>query len=202
MYTAVTEQMNVQYLMARYGLNSRTSLYTRLKHLGIELAKDDKDRGFATSEQLKLLDQLHEHIKAGNSMASFVKASDVDVMPMYTVQGEHTTKTGGLDSQRSKSHRTVQQTVQVSDSAMLLESLVGAIINNIHPSKNPLEKYRDLKECEQENWLLTTKDIEDLVGRKPRKIKGQDYCLIGGWKFIARGKAGNQSLWSVEQLKL
>ena len=131
MYTVHSEQMNVQDLMARYGLNSRTSLYNRLKHLGIELAKDTKDRGFATSEQLKLLDQLHEHIKAGNSMASFLKASDVDVMPMYTVQGVHTTAGSSLDSQQSKNNQSVQQTVQVSDSAMLLESLVGAIIQNM-----------------------------------------------------------------------
>jgi hypothetical protein len=59
-----------------------------------------------------------------------------------------------------------------------------------------------LQECEQEKWLLTTKEIEEIVGRKPRKIQGENYGIMGGWKFIAKGKSGNQTLWQVEQLEL
>ncbi|NEQ78246.1 MAG: hypothetical protein F6K23_37815 [Okeania sp. SIO2C9] len=191
--------MNVQELLLRYDLSSRAALYTRLKVLGFELAKDDNDKAFATPEQLVHLDQLHEHIKAGNKMSTFVRPSQVNVVSAKTVQSSvHSTE----QEKAKKGLLTEQPTVQGANAEVLLESLVGVIINNLNPPKNPLEKNRALKECEQENLLLTTKEIEEIVGRKPRKIQGESYCIIGGWKFIAKGKSGNKTLWGVEQLKL
>ncbi len=78
--------MNVQDLLKRYGLNSRTSLYKRLNYLELELPKDKDDKSFATPEQLKLLDQLHDHIKGGGNMATFAKPSQVDVVSINSVQ--------------------------------------------------------------------------------------------------------------------
>lgn len=191
--------MNVQELLLRYDLNSRSALYTRLKFLGFELAKNDNDKAFATPEQLAYLDQLHEHIKAGNKMSTFVKPSQVDVVSANTVQfSVHST-----EQQKAKNRlQTEQLTVQSANAEILLESLVGAIINNINPGKNSIQKHRELKECEQEKWLLTTKEVEEIIGRKPRKMKGESYAIIGGWKFIAKGRSGNQTLWQVEQLEL
>ncbi|NET29973.1 hypothetical protein [Okeania sp. SIO1I7] len=191
--------MNVQDLLKRYGLNSRTSLYKRLRYLGIELAKDTDDKGFATPGQLKILDQLHDHIKAGGSMATFAKPSQVDVVSaeseQYSVQS--------VQSKNAKNGlQSVQQSVQPSNSEILLESLVGAIIQNLNPPFNPLQKHLDLIKCEEKKILLTTKEVSEIIGRKPRKIKGENYCYIGGWKFIAKGRSGNQTLWQVEQLKV
>ncbi len=191
--------MNVQDLLLRYDLSSRATLYTRLKVLGFELAKDDNEKAFATPEQLVHLDQLHEHIKAGKKMSTFVRPSQVDVVSAKTVQSSvHSTE----QKKAKKGLLTEQPTVQGANAEVLLESLVGVIINNLNPPKNPLEKNRALKECEQENWLLTTKEIEEIVGRKPRKMKGENYCVIGGWKFVAKGRSGNQTLWGVEKLEL
>jgi hypothetical protein len=165
----------------------------------MELSKDNDDKSFATSDQLKLLDQLHDHIREGGNMATFTKPSQVDVVSMdsvqKSVQGEQLENVqNGLQSE--------QYSVQSSNSEMLLESLVGAIIQNISPPKNPLQKHLDLIKCDEKKILLTTKEIEEIVGRKPRKIKGENYAIIGGWKFIAKGKSGNQTLWQVEQLEL
>ncbi|NET14213.1 MAG: hypothetical protein F6K08_15930 [Okeania sp. SIO1H6] len=191
--------MNVQELLLRYDLSSRAALYTRLKVLGFELAKDENEKAFATPEQLVHLDQLHEHIKAGNKMSTFVRPSQVDVVSDKTVQSSvHSTE----QKKAKKGLLTEQPTVQGANAEVLLESLVGVIINNLNPPKNSLQKHRDLKECEQENWLLTTKEVEEIVGRKPRKIKGESYCIIGGWKFVAKGRSGNQTLWGVEKLEL
>lgn len=190
--------MNVQNLLKRYGLNSRTSLYKRLNYLEMELSKDNDDKIFATPDQLKLLDQLHDHIRAGGNMATFTKPSQVDVVSIDSEQfSVHSTE----QENAKNGHLSEQSTVQQGSVEIILESLVGAIINNINPAKNPLDKHRQLQECEHNNWLLTTKEIEKIVGRKPRKIKGENYCIIGGWKFVAKGKSGNQVLWSIEQLK-
>ncbi|NER01398.1 MAG: hypothetical protein F6K17_01520 [Okeania sp. SIO3C4] len=191
--------MNVQELLLRYDLSSRATLYTRLKVLGFELAKDDNEKAFATLEQLVHLDQLHEHIKAGNKMSTFVRPSQVDVVSGKTVQSSvHSTE----QKKAKKGLLTEQPTVQGTNAEVLLESLVGVIINNLNPPKNSIQKHRDLKECEQEKWLLTTKEVEEIIDRKPRKLKGENYCIIGAWKFVAKGKSGNQTLWQVEQLKL
>ncbi len=155
------------------------------------MAKDDNDKAFATQEQLAYLDQLHEHIKAGNKMSTFVKPSQVDVVSTNTVQfSVHSTE----QEKAKNAHQTEQLTVQSANAEILLESLVGAIINNMNPVKNSLQKHRELKECEQEKWLLTTKEVEEIVSRKPRKIKGENHAIIGGWKFIAKGKSGNQTM--------
>ncbi|NES69182.1 MAG: hypothetical protein F6K24_30120 [Okeania sp. SIO2D1] len=191
--------MNVQELLLRYDLSSRATLYTRLKVLGFELAKDDNEKAFATPEQLVHLDQLHEHIKAGKKMSTFVQPSQVDVVSDKTVQSSvHSTE----QKKAKKGLLTEQPTVQGANAEVLLESLVGAIINNINPAKSSIQKYRELKECEQEKWLLTTKEVSEIVGRKPRKIKGESSCIIGGWKFVAKGRSGNQTIWQVEKLKL
>ncbi|MGB3510055.1 MAG: hypothetical protein WBA93_12595 [Microcoleaceae cyanobacterium] len=195
--------MNVQDLLKRYGLSSRTSLYKRLNYLEIELAKDTDDKSFATPDQLKLLDLLHDHIREAGNMATFTKPSQVDVVSVDSGQKSEqgvqleNTKNGLQSEQQSE-----QYGVQHSNSEMLLESLVGTIINNINPAKNAIKKHRELKECSQEKWLLTTKEIEEIVGRKPRKMKGKNYSIIGGWKFVAKGRSGNQTLWQVEQLEL
>ncbi|NET30350.1 hypothetical protein [Okeania sp. SIO1I7] len=195
--------MNVQDLLKRYGLNSRTSLYKRLNYLEMELAKNTDDKRFATPGQLKLLDQLHDHIKAGGSMATFALPSQVDVVSaeseQYSVQGEQSNNAkNGLQSEQ----QSEQHSVQPSNSEMLLESLVGAVIQNMNPPFNPLQKHLDLIKCEEKKILLTTKEVEEIIGRKPRKIKGESYGIIGGWKFIAKGRSGNQILWQVEQLKV
>jgi len=132
-------------------------------------------------------------------MSTFIKPSQVDVVSPSTVQfSVHST----VQEKAKNGRPTEQLTVQSANAEVLLESLVGAIINNINPAKSSLQKHRDLQECEQEKWLLTTKEIEEIVGRKPRKIQGENYGIMGGWKFIAKGKSGNQTLWQVEQLEL
>ncbi|NES68173.1 MAG: hypothetical protein F6K24_24515, partial [Okeania sp. SIO2D1] len=136
--------MNVQELLLRYGLNSRPALYTRLKALGFELAKNENDKAFATPEQLVYLDQLHEHIKAGNKISSFVKPSQIDVVSANTEQfSVHSTE----QKKAKNDSQTEQLTEQAVNAEILLESLVGAIINNISPAKSSLQKHRDLREC-------------------------------------------------------
>ena len=184
--------MNIQDLLSRYCLNSRTALYNRLKVLGMELAKDNNDKSFATLEQLIELDELHKHIKAGNKMSNFVKRHKVVLDNTEQLREQTHVQSG---------HINEQSIVNQADAEIILESLAGAITNTINSTKNPLEKYRALQECEDKKWLLTTKDVEEIVGQKPQNIKGENYCIIGGWKFSVKGKPENQTLWSVEQLK-
>ena len=88
--------MEIPELMQRYRLNSRQSLYARLKSLGLVLEKGNRNKVYATSEQVELLDELDEHLKNGGSLKSFlpttktVPFSDIseDLLPSSQVVGE------------------------------------------------------------------------------------------------------------------
>lgn len=65
--------------------------------------------------------------------------------------------------------------------AIILDRLVGTIINNINPAKNQLDKHRELQESEPNNWCLTTKEIEEIVGKniEKRKVKTIALSVVG-----------------------
>ncbi|MDY7004015.1 MAG: hypothetical protein SWX82_08645 [Cyanobacteriota bacterium] len=193
--------MIVQELLLRYGLNSRAALYSRLKTLKIELAKDSNDKAFANPEQLEQLDLLHEHIKGGNKMSTFVKKLKANVVFNETEQfSEQYTEHKKDKISPITEQLTEQLTVKSTSAEILLENIIGTIIHNMSPSENSLQMHRDLKECSQEKWLLTTKQLEKLIGKRPKKLKSTNYCIFGGWKFVGKGKSGSQNLWQVEQL--
>ncbi|NET46713.1 hypothetical protein [Okeania sp. SIO2B3] len=193
--------MNIQELLSKYGLNTRAALYNRLDFLSIKLSKDPNGKSFATDEQLKELDNLHEHIKAGNKMSTFLKTVDVDIVETPT---EHITRQSSRQSSRQYTRQSSRQNNEnISSSNIkaeeLLEVLVGAIALSINPQNNTLEKYRVLDECQSKRWLLTSKDIQQILGQRPRRKKGCDYCVISGWRFNIVDKSGNQYLWNVSR---
>ena len=65
--------------------------------------------------------------------------------------------------------------------AIILDRLVGTIINNINPAKNQLDKHRELQEYEQNNWCLSTKEIDEIVGKniEKRKVKTIALSVVG-----------------------
>jgi hypothetical protein len=60
----------VKELPGRYSIN-RSVLYSRLKALNIQPHSSGK-QSFVTGEELHLLNKLHEHLKRGGLLASFL----------------------------------------------------------------------------------------------------------------------------------
>ncbi len=71
-----TKELTVNELTERYEI-TRKPLYRRKDALKIEFAKNRDGRAYATPEQIKLLDQLHEHVKRGGNLATFVPEASV-----------------------------------------------------------------------------------------------------------------------------
>ncbi len=88
-------QLTVQELCSRYKIKSRKTLYSRLSALEMTLAKDDRGRSYATSEQIELLDQLEEHLKDGGTLSNFTPVTHVEV--------QHTTQNTTHDTTQLKS---------------------------------------------------------------------------------------------------
>lgn len=103
---------------------------------------------------------------------------------------------------------TVQKESQVNDStkqwideslaeiAESLRNLEDIVFSRLQPS-NPLW-YMDILERAQANaWVLTTEEVEDLIGVKPRCEAGKNSYQRGCWVFVKAGKMGSQTGWRV-----
>ncbi len=64
-------------------------------------------------------------------------------------------------------------------------------------AKSPLWYMGELKRAVDEGWLLTTKEIQQLIGVKPRTKKGGNTYTRGSFSFVKSGKIGGQTAWKV-----
>ncbi len=185
--------MNIKELCDRYNLNSRKSLYRRLNGLGIQLAKKN-NKSYATEEQIALLDQQNEHIKQGGSIDNFepVKVAEVTVHNTATEQNGNTDISSLVETQL---HST-----QLQITPELLENVVEAISNAIASKMtppSPLWFMAELERARASDWKLTTSQVKDLIGVKPKCQKGKKTFKRGSFIFVKCGKIGNETAWKV-----
>ena len=128
-------KVNILNLLSRYNLNSRTGLYKRINFLEIKLSKDNDDKAFASEEQVKLLDQLDQHIRGGGKMATFVKTSSVNVAQVNSKQ------LSVQQDEHKSEHQSEHESVQKTNTLNQLENLVMAIISNINSTEDILKKH-------------------------------------------------------------
>ncbi|WP_414624713.1 hypothetical protein [Calothrix sp. CCY 0018] len=77
-----------------------------------------------------------------------------------------------------------------------LRNLEDIVFSRLQPS-NPLW-YMDILERAQDNgWVLTTEEVEDLIGVKPRCEAGKNSYQRGCWVFVKAGKMGSHTGWRV-----
>ena len=182
--------MKIKELQERYGLKTRQSIYDWIKAANLTLPKDERGHAYAKPEQIEVLDQLVEHLKQGGTLGSFTPVSSPEI---YT----------SIDSQIDTSKpSTVYQIVDTVNSEtdtpiVMLERLVGAIASNIQP-RSPLWFHDELEKATKQGWILSTSEVESLIGIKP---KGEIFHR-GGWEFVRAGKIGNQGAWKVNKLEL
>ena len=172
--------MEIKELMQRYNLNFRQSLYKRLKSLGLSLERGDNYKVYATEEQIQLLDELDEHLKKGGSLRSFLP----------------TTKTVAVSDipEEMSSDNLVVSKGEIS----VLESLMMALVANIRP-RSPLWYHEELEKAAAGGWLLTSREVRELTGVKPKCGKGSDRFIRGCWLFVKAGKVGGAVGWRVEK---
>ncbi len=177
--------MKISELLDRYKI-SRSALYKRLEAVEVKLLKDNRGRSYTSPEQLEILDDLHHYLTNGGRVSDYSPAIAVDVV--------------SEEIRMSTRQSNVQTTIQSNSSIELLEKLVGAIATSIQPVNPIIKKHQDLQQAMENQWLLTSKDVEAITGQKPSR-KGGSCCQIGGWRFVVvnLGKAGNKLLWRVEK---
>jgi hypothetical protein len=187
----------VSELQNRFSLGKQ-AVYNRLDALGIKPFKEG-NRSYITADQLQLLDQLHEHINQGGTMAEFKKSA---ASPVDKSESPADKQISPVD--KSESPVEIVETGMNHYTANNLEVLVQVVSTGVEKAiatstqaKSPLWYMVELKRATDEGWLLTTKEVKDLIGVKPKTKKGENTYKRGNWLFIKSGKIGNQTAWKV-----
>lgn len=158
-------------LLERYQLKTRQSLYNRINALGLEPARKGNKVMF-NDEAVKLLDQLDEHLDEGGNLDNFVPPSEV------TAVGS-----------------SIEPVAAESD-LLPFDPAMMALMQMMESRRSPLDNLRDLEDAVSYGWLLTTTQIEKLLGVKPRG----DQFDRQGFLFSRQGKAGREAQWSVTKI--
>ncbi len=159
----------VSELQGRYGIGKQ-AVYNRLDALNIKPTKQG-NRSYIALEQLQILDQLHSHIAAGGTMADFQSPPIESSLSLV----DTVDKTSGLS--------------RTDDLITLIERIAAAL----KPTEQPLSHWEQLEKAVANNWLLSTTDVQRVIGVKP---KGERFTR-GSFTFVRFGKIGNQSAWRV-----
>ncbi len=186
--------MNVKELCDRYSLSSRKSLYSRLEAAGVKLPKDDDGKAYATEQIIQKLDDLDKHIKNGGTLKNYTPVTSV------TTHLEATDNEDYLDSVVDKTQLTTQSTTQMSREELLeiIEVLGTAIARQLKP--DPIAYNASLEKAQANNWILSTSEVQQLIGVKPSCKKGKNVFIRGCWTFIKTGKMGSQTGWRVSKV--
>jgi hypothetical protein len=189
--TAQIDRFPVKELPNRFNIN-RSVLYTRLEKLGIKTIKEG-NKSFITGESLKLLDALDKHLKNGGTTSDFLDPTDkTDKPDKQTV----TQTEEGLSYQTDRQDKQDRQSEQLTLPG-LLEQVVNLTLDTIETRRSGLNDLRDLQEIANNNWLLPTKRLAEILGRSRSYFQGKKEIHYCGFKLEKIGKQGNEALWRV-----
>ena len=215
------ENYPVSDLPSRYQLGKQ-QIYNRFEALGIKPMRAGK-RAYITNAQLQSLDRLHAHISQGGTMAEFdfpTQPTDAENSPVdaidktngHLTSSQHSPKTSPLDTIDTNSGRLISQEVipldAIDKTSGLKENNLEALVNLIAgavsqtiastiPTRSPLWYMSELEQAEVQGWMLTTAEIQQLIGVKPTVAKGVSTYQRGSFIFTKAGKIGTQTAWKV-----
>jgi hypothetical protein len=80
--------------------------------------------------------------------------------------------------------------------AMRLEQMEVRQIDRSTPH-NPLWYMPILEQAATQGWIISSEEVEQLIGIKPHCDSGHNFFMRGCWKFVKAGKVGTHSSWRV-----
>lgn len=151
----------VSALFARYN-RSRDVIYKRLDALNITPHRLEKgNQSYISLEELRQLDELHEHVVAGGKLSDFPMPISTDIGQSDIVG-------------RQLSELGVEQFLE----------LAHTIAGLIRPDDR-FSNYEQLERFARNGWLIQSKDLRDLIGRKRLD---STWMRWGGFEFTRSGR--------------
>lgn len=81
--------------------------------------------------------------------------------------------------------------------AQALNRLTDLLTQRAIPDEHPLKHLAALEEAANQGWILSTEEVENLIGVKPHCAGGDTTYHRGNWQFVKAGHLGNQLGWHV-----
>ncbi|BAY11898.1 hypothetical protein [Calothrix sp. NIES-2098] len=147
----------------------------------------------ATPTEYNTLSNQHLQ-KAANTIAESLTNSPTS--PASELKDKQVLETSSIvKSDNSNNKRLDEILVEISQSLSKLESILSSRLQ----TPNPLWYMDVLERAQSSNWLLTSEEIEKLIGVKPKCEAGQDSFQRGCWIFTKAGKMGLQTAWRISK---
>ncbi len=179
-------------LPSRYGI-ARSNLYNRLKDLKIESVKQGR-KAFITMAGLQLLDELHAHLEHGGTTSEFIKQRGNN-HHLVNIPTNFPEVSNSFETEYSS-----EPTISLNPSVLVgvIETVVKRLIP---PSKSRLTYLRELEEAYQNEWLLSTSEVADLLGLNQKTITnyGQEFSDAGFIFERAGVRKGGEIAWSIDK---
>ncbi|MBD3882615.1 hypothetical protein IFO70_12665 [Phormidium tenue FACHB-886] len=178
------DRLPVNQLTQRYGL-VRSAVYTRLDALGIKPERIG-NKSYVNSQQLQLLDDLHQFIQAGGTTAEFLERRGIQ-----RTEESSSTPSFGLS--------TGQPDIVKLVTAIAAE--FAARFQPPTPEPDPMAYFEALERAAANGWLLRTSEIAYLLDLTPSEIAQYgDRFFEAGFTFTRAGyRAKGEVAWKVSK---
>lgn len=181
--TVEIDPFPVAALQDRYNLGKQ-AVYNRIDALDIKTFKQG-NKSYITASDVELLDQLHDHISAGGKMDDF-KSPLAELVSSPVDRLDTSSRLVDILDTPTGQDTAIGEMIQ----------LVEAIARHLRPAE-PLQHLKELELAVTNDWLLSSEEVEGLIGCKPRVKKGEQQFTRGSFCFVRSGSIGNQSAWKV-----
>jgi hypothetical protein len=71
------------------------------------------------------------------------------------------------------------------------------LLNKHSTPSNPLWYMPILEQADTQGWIISSEEVEQLIGIKPHCDSGHNFLMRGCWQFVKVGKIGTHSSWRV-----
>lgn len=223
---AELDRVPVASLVERYEIKSAT-VYDRLnglKELGVATTRVGRS-AYLEGENLRLMDELDRHLKAGGDVPSFIEQhksqQDSGRMSAAIDALEESSQNSG-----SNSSSGAIELISVIRSAIPLfwqagaqaltplfasgkatnekldsvnESLSAIVQQQAAPALPPMYHMEMLSKAVQEGWELPTSELAELLKIAPSSLAGKKEFVRRGFRFERVGRIGRESAWKVSK---
>ena len=179
------DRFPVSQLGGRYNL-VRSAVYTRIKALGVR-TQTVGNKAYVNSEQLRLLDDLHQFIQAGGTTAEFLERRGL--------------QQSGPDSSGMSSGLS---TTQPNDLIKLVTAIASEVASKLQPAPpepDPLAYFERLEQAAKNGWYLSTSEIAYLLDLPPATVEGMgDRFSEAGFIFTRAGyRTQGEVAWRISK---
>jgi len=157
-----------------------------------------------------LVDDLHADLWGGSDEQDAVATLTPDTTPLIDAEDTPLSSDSTVDEQLgqagtqaiAKGLNAIATALQQLNQTLLLEKEAEQASSHLSEddfSRPPLAHLEALEQACNADWQLTTEEVEQLIGVRPRCHDKETVYHRGNWRFTKVGHLGSQTAWQVSK---